>query len=162
MFLSLSKLRTVVGLAAAAALTASLTACGVPAAPVEMVNPPTMAPDQSISEACAVSSAEVDAVTQEVKDRIDEAGKAVASGEMPDLDGIFGTISGALEGVTEGVSNPEVAAALGEVQAGVAGLGDIKAPDSLLGAPGYVADLTGQLAKIQSAGESLRALCLTE
>jgi len=140
-------------------LSAGLASCAAASAPAPVTNPPTMAPEQSVSEACAVSRAEVDAITKDVKDRIDQASKAVAAGETPDFTGVFEAVSGALDRVSESVTNPEVLAALQRVQAEVLKLGEAKAPGSLLETPKYLSQVTGQLAKVQSAGESLQRLC---
>lgn len=141
------------------AAVSALTACSFTPAPAVVSNPPTMAPEQSVSEACAISRAEVDATTQEVKDRIDQAGKDIAAGKAPDLGGIADTVGGALDRVAEGVTNPEVLEALDRVRSEISELGEIEAPDSLMDAPNYLGELTSHLSDLQAAGTALQELC---
>lgn len=142
-----------------AASSTLLTACALTSAPPVVANPPTMAPEQSVSDACAISRAEVDAVTKEVKDRVDRLGQDVTAGKTPDLDGIVDTVGSALERISDGVTNPEVLAALDDVRVEIDGLGAIDPPESLVDAPTYIGTLTSQLAKVQAAGTALKELC---
>ncbi len=152
------KLRLTSALVALVAVVTSLTACGA-AGPAAITNPPTMAPDQSVAEACSLSRAEVDSVTQEVKDRLDQAGKDIAAGKTPDLSGIFESIGGTLDQASAKVTNPDVLAALDGLHAELNGIGEIQVPESLLDAPGYLSEITSQFGKVQSAGEELQQLC---
>lgn len=154
----ISKLRLTSAVIAVAAVLVSVTACGA-AGPAAITNPPTMAPDQSVAEACSLSRAEVDSVTQEVKDRLDQAGKDLAAGKTPDLSGIFESIGGTLDQASAKVTNPEVRAALEGLQAELNGFGEVEPPESLLDAPAYISELTKQFGEIQAAGAELQQLC---
>lgn len=147
------------GLLAAAVLAVSLAACAPEPEPGPVSPPPTMAPEQSVDEACSLSRAEVDAMVEEAKTALEEAGQTLAAGEMPDLSTLSDTLGGALDRAGEGVINPEVLAALENVRAEIAGFGEIEAPGSLLEVPGYLGSLGTQLAELQTAGKELQQLC---
>ena len=153
------KMRHAGGALAAVALAVSLAACAPEPAPGPVSAPPTMAPDQSVAEACGLSSDEVDALVADAKAQLDAAGKALTAGEIPDV-GAFGeTLQQTLDGVSDGVTNPEVLAALDEVRTEVEGFARIEAPGSLLEVPGYLGSLGTQLGQLQAAGQQLQELC---
>jgi len=153
------KLRYAGGALAGAALLASLTGCAPEPVAEPASPPPTMAPEQSVAEACGVSSDEIDAIVSDVRQQIEDASSVALSGEVPDLGGIGASVGDSLSRVSEGVINPEVSAALDEVRAELDGFGEIQMPESLLEAPAYIADLTAQLSDLQAAGKKLQQLC---
>lgn len=153
------KMRRAAGVIAVAAIAASLMACAAEPAPGPVSAPPTMAPDQSVGEACGLSSDEVDALVAEAKAQLDAAGKSLAAGEIPDVSAFAETLQSTLEGVSDGVTNPSVLTALEEVRAEVEGFSGIGAPGSLLEVPGYLGSLGTQFGKLQAAAQQLRELC---
>jgi len=142
-----------------AVVVSGFTACasGEDSAPV--TNSPTMAPEQSVSEACQASRAEVDRITDDVAGRIDQAAKLVAEGKAPDFTGVFDSVGGAMDRLTESVTNPEVLESLERIQTEVGQLGELKTPSTLLDTPSYLTELTKQLGKIQTAGRALQQQC---
>lgn len=152
------------GLLTAAALATGITACA--AEPPLGITAPTMAPDQSIAEACAISGEEVDRITREaesqIRQGIEQAGSDLASGKTPSFEFLSESIDQTVAEVEQQITNSEVLAALGEVRTALQGFGEIAPPDSLLGAPGYIASLGGQLSELSTAGRELQQLCTEE
>ena len=118
-----------------------------------------MAPEQSVSDACGIASAEIDDLVAEIRQHVEAAGASLVSGEMPDLSGIVPSATAIIDRVAEGVTNPEVSAALDDVRSAIEGFGEVPAPDSLTGVPEYLTGLGAQLADLQSAAASLQRLC---
>lgn len=146
-------------IALAAVLTAGLGACAQEPAQLPPANRPTMAPEQTAGEACAVSKTEVDALVSDLQQRIRSAGESVASGEMPDFDGIVAQLQDSLGRISAEVSNPEVLDALESVRSELGGFDGIAPPDSIVGMPGYLGSLGAQLSELQDAGRRLQSLC---
>ncbi|NLA66233.1 MAG: hypothetical protein GX862_10035 [Leucobacter sp.] len=155
-------LRTGGLLAASAALAFGLSSCASTAVSLDYV-PPTMAPEQSIDEACKIAGDEVDRITLEVeaqiKSGIDEARVQLAAGRLPSLDFFSGTVDDALAEVHEQVENAEVAQAVSDIRASLQAFGEIDTPDSPLAVAGYLSDLTTELNNLVSAGKDLQELC---
>lgn len=147
-----------------AALTSSLVACG--AEPDLKFVAPTMAPQQSIAEACFISGEEVDRLTletqQKIQQSLEQAGAAIANGQLPSVDALSGTLVDTLTEVESQISNSEVLAAVTRVREAAQGFQQIDQPDSPLGVPGYLASLGTQLKEIAEAGKSLQSLCTNE
>lgn len=149
----------------AMSLVASVSACA--AEPTEQsaapYKAPTMAPEQSVSEACGLTRDDVDrlVVTTEeaVRAGLEEAGQELLRGEMPSFGFLTQSLSGSFDLSQSGITNPEVTAALGRVTDGLTGFQDIEHPGSILGVPAYLAALNGQLSALSDAGQDLRALC---
>lgn len=144
-----------------AALAGMLTACA--AEPALTFTAPTMAPEQSLVDACSVSGTEVERLTQQteqqVRQGVEEAGAKIANGELPSIEVLTGPLEEALAQIESQVSNSEVLAAVGEVRAAMQGFQDIKTPDSALGVPGYLAELGTQVNELAQAGKRLQTLC---
>lgn len=149
------------GLLAVAALAGMLTACA--AEPALTFTAPTMAPEQSLIDACSVSGAQVDQLTaeteQQIRQGIEDAASKLASGEMPSVEVFTGPLEGALSEIEAQVTNSEVLAAVGAVREAMRGFQDITPPDSALGVPGYLADLGSQVNALTEASKQLQTLC---
>ncbi|CAG7599090.1 hypothetical protein ACFPZL_02400 [Leucobacter soli] len=150
---------TLVGALAGAVLLTGLTSCGVETAQLDPENRPTMAPEQSTDEACAEARAGIDALVADAREQLEAAGTSVAAGEMPDLTGLQEQMQRSIDTIAEGVSNSEVLAAIDGVRAEIDGFAELSPPESILGMPGYLAELGGQAGDLQSAAEALRTLC---
>lgn len=140
-------------------IATGLTACASAELPLDPATRPTMAPEQSSAEACAVSQAKVDALEAEVRKQLAQAGKSVAAGKTPDLSALVGGLDGTMASIIDEVSNAEVLAALTRVRTEFDGLGEISPPDSILGMPGYLAELGTQFGRVTEAGGELQRLC---
>lgn len=128
-----------------------------------------MAPPQSIDEACAVSRDQVDQLVAETRAEIEatvtDAAESVQAGRLPDVSGISAlasTLGSSLDTVRSHVDNPEVAAALDDLDARLDTIGAMQAPESLLAVPGYVTGLGSELTGVLAAGRTLQSLCVTE
>lgn len=150
------------GVGVALLLAGGLTGCAGQSISLDYT-PPTMAPLQSIDEACQLTGDEVNRLTidaeQKIKQGIDQAASDIAAGKMPSLDFSFSTVDEALAEVQAEVDNPEVASALLDLRASLQGIGEIGAPESALAVPGYIATLTSQMQSLVSAGTELQNLC---
>ncbi len=144
-----------------AALAGMLTACA--AEPALTFTAPTMAPEQSLIDACSVSGAQVEQLTQateqQVRQGIEDAAAKLASGEIPSVEVLTGPLESALSEIEAQVTNSEVLAAVGEVRAAMQGFQDITVPESALGVPGYLADLGAQVNALAEASKALQTLC---
>lgn len=149
------------GILAVAALASSLAACA--AEPELGFTSPTMAPEQSLIEACAISGDEVDRLTadaqQQISSEMELAASELASGNLPSLDALSGTLDDTLAEIEGQLSNSEVLAAVGNVRTAMQGFADIQQPESALGLPAYLASLGSQLSDLAQAGKQLQALC---
>lgn len=153
------RMRHAGGALAVAAIAASLVACAAEPEPGPMSSPPTMAPEQSVSEACGLSQTEVDALLDEAKAQLDQAGESLSAGQMPDLAAFAETLKSTVESVADDVTNPEVLDALENVRTEAEGFSEIETPGSLLEVPGYLGSLGTQLGDLQTAGKQLQQLC---
>ena len=148
-------------LLAVAALAGTLTACA--AEPALTFTAPTMAPEQSLIDACSVSGAQVEQLTQETEQQIrkgiEDATAQLASGQMPSVEVLTGPLEGALAEIEAQVTNSEVLAAVGEVRAAMQGFQDITPPESAIGVPGYLAELGAQVNELAQASKQLQTLC---
>src|SRR5699024_7735179 len=94
-------------LVAAAAIVSSLMACS--AEPELKFVSPTMAPVQTIVEACAITGEEVDRLTleteQRFRDALDQARADIAAGQMPSTDALSGTLGETLTEIEKQISN---------------------------------------------------------
>lgn len=144
-----------------AVLAASL--CGCAARAVPEFSPPTMAPEQSLSEACGISGEAVDRLTleveQQIHDGLAQAGRDITAGLLPNFDFLAEAADTTLTEVEQQISNTEVLDALGEVRQALQGFGEIKKPESLLGAAGYLGALNAQLGELMESGKRLQHLC---
>lgn len=126
---------------------------------------PTMAPPQSISEACSISSAKVDELTLDAKQRIGDAMSTAASdvmsGKMPTIDVLSGSIGDTLKEVEGEINNAEVLDAVKGVHKALRGFHDIQQPDSAVGVPAYLRALGRQLGDLGQASGRLQSLCTT-
>ncbi|MCA0378517.1 MAG: hypothetical protein LCH36_03615 [Actinobacteria bacterium] len=148
-------------LLAVAALAGMLTACS--AEPLPTFTAPTMAPEQSLSDACSVSGVDVqqlmNSTEQQLQLGIADAAAKFASGEEFSLQSLTGPLEAALTDLESQVTNSELLASIGEVRQALSGFQDISQPENALGVPGYLADLGTQLNELTQAGERLQALC---
>ncbi|MBU3994687.1 MAG: hypothetical protein KKF42_02750 [Actinobacteria bacterium] len=150
---------------AAVSLVASVSACAAEPAEQDAApyKAPTMAPEQSVSEACGLSRDEVDRLVltteKTVKVGLEEAGQDLLRGEMPSFGFLTQSLSGSFELTQENITNSEVSAALGRITDGFTGFEHIEQPGSILGVPAYLAALNGQLTALTEAGQDLRTLC---
>lgn len=151
------------GVIASSSLLACLAACA--AQPTLNITMPTMAPDQSLAEACAISGEEVDRITREVETQIqsaiDQAGSEISAGNLPSFELFAEPIDTAIAEIEVQITNPDVLDAIGELRTSVQGFADIERPESALGYPGYLSELGSQMNKLASAGEQLQSLCIT-
>lgn len=158
----LTALRTAGLLGTTVALAGALTACGTETMALDYV-PPTMAPKQTVDEACLLVGEEVDRITleteQQIKRGIDQAAADLAEGKMPSLDFVSTSVDGVLAEVQEQVANSEVAAAVTEVRGSLQAFSEIAKPDTLLGVPGYISAFTADLTDLIEAGNRLQGLC---
>ena len=149
------------GLLATALLAGMLTACA--AEPPLTFTAPTMAPEQSLIEACSVSGAQVEQLTaeteQQVRQGIEDAAAKLAGGEMPSIEVLTGPLEQALSEIESQVTNSEVLAAVGSVRDAMQGFQDITAPESAFGMPGYLAELGAQVNALTEASKQLQTLC---
>lgn len=154
--------RAGLGVGAAAAMVFALSGCATETAALDYT-PPTMAPVQSIDEACEVAGEEVNRLTREaetqLKQGIDRALADLAARQMPSFDILSGSIDDAIAEVQEEVDNPEVSSALQDVRSSLQAFGEQSAPDSLLAVPGYITSLTSQTQDLVTAATNLNALC---
>jgi len=146
---------------AAIMITGAASACASTPA-LEFVSP-TMAPEQTRAEACALSKETVDRITVETEDQIkqgiDLAGADIAAGKMPSLDFLSFSIKDSLTEIESEISNPEVLEAIKSVREDLQGFSDINVPTSLIQAPAYLGSLGTQLGQLIAHGEDLRKLC---
>lgn len=152
------------GLFAAAILASSLIACA--AEPEMQFVSPTMAPpEQTLSEACAISGEEVDRLTieveQQIRDALARAASELASGQAPSIQALSGSLDSAIAEIEAEISNAEVLASVAKVRESLQGFGEITTPDSALGIPGYLTSLSSQVNEVVDAGKSLQSLCST-
>lgn len=152
------------GLFAAAILASSLFAC---AAEPEMpfVSPTMAPPEQSLSDACAISGDEVDRLTveaeQQIRDELAKAASELANGQAPSIQALSGSLDSTLAEIEAQISNTEVLDAIAKLREELQAFDTIKAPDSALGIPGYLSSLSTQLNEVVTAGKSLQSLCTT-
>lgn len=136
------------------------------AEPALRIISPTMAPDQTIAEACELSGEEVDQVTveteQQIKEGLSQAAADLASGQAPSFDFLSESVAGTVADLQQGVTNPELQASLDEVRAALEGFSEIPQPDSALAVPGYLSSLNEQLDALVQAGDALKQLCVVE
>lgn len=148
---------------ATAALLGTLVACAAPAAPKYI--PPTMAPQQSVEEACGIAGAEVDRVTTETEDQVraslEAAATDLSAGKMPSLKSFSVSVSvdDTLAEIEAQVVNPEVLTSVVGVRESLAEFGAIEGPDTLLGVPEYLSSMAAQVNQLVGASNDLRALC---
>lgn len=151
------------GVLAVAALASSLTACA--AEPALKFVAPTMAPEQSLVDACSVSGVELERLTaeteQQIRQGIEEAGAQLTNGELPSIDILSGPLNDALAEIEAQVSNSEILAAVGEVRVAMQGFQYIEKPESAIGVPGYLAALGSQASELARASSELQSLCTT-
>lgn len=163
MFLISRRSRSVAGIAV---LSVALGVTGCAALPTDAVaptQPPTMAPDQSTAEACAISTEQVDqlvlSMEQSITEGIAQARSQVLAGQVPDLNFLQIESDSALEAARDAVTNPEVSAAIDRVFAQFSGFADIAEPETPFGFPGYLSNLTEQISALTKAGNDLAELC---
>lgn len=149
----------------AALLAAALTGCASLSLPGGGSGSKVESPDGSTSTSpgatCGVSGERVNSIVDDVLTEVGTVQDSVLAGEFPDLQALLAPLEGDLRGLTEGVTDPALLAALESVQAAVLGFGDIPAPKGLLDAPGYLKSITGQLEQLRSASTNLQQLCKT-
>lgn len=149
------------GLLAAVALAGTMTACT--AEPVPSFTAPTMAPGQSLTDACSMAGIDVQQLTQDTEMKLQqgiaEAAVKFASGEEISLQSLTGPLEAALTDLESQVTHSELLASIGEMRAALRGFQDIPSPESALGVPGYLSELGAQLQVLTQAGERLQALC---
>ena len=149
------------GLIAVATLASSLMACA--SEPELKFVAPTMAPEQTLIEACAISGAEVDRLAREAEKQISEglaqAGAELSNGEIPSVEALSGSLDDTLAEVEGQITNSEVLASVTQVREAMQGFQDIAKPESALGVPGYIASLGSQLNELANAGKQLQTIC---
>lgn len=152
-----------VSLGFAVLAVAGLAGCAAPVAEAAPVKAPTMAPEQSIGEACNLAQTVVDQLVLDTESRVreglEEAGNQMLQGRMPSFDFLAPTLDGTLDSLQTSVTNAEVSAALGRIGDGLTGFGGIEQPGSILSVPAYLTSLHAQLGALSDAGAELRTLC---
>lgn len=152
-----------VSLGCAVLAVTGLAACASPVAESAPVKAPTMAPEQSIGEACGLAQTVVDQLVidteSRVRDGLEEAGQQALQGRMPSFEFLAPTLDGTLDSLQTSVTNAEVSAALGRISDGFTGFGSIEQPGSILSVPAYLGSLQAQLGALSDAGAELRTLC---
>jgi hypothetical protein len=149
-----------------AALLGTLAACASPVASKYI--PPTMAPQQSVDEACGIAGAEVDRVTteteQQVRASLEAAAADLTAGKMPSLNSFSVSVSvdDTLADIEAQVINPEVLTTIVGVRASLAGFSSVAGPDTLLGVPEYLTSMATQVNQLVGASNDLRKLCGVE
>lgn len=123
-----------------------------------------MAPEQTLSEACALTGDEVDQLTidieRQIKQGIEQAATDLASGTMPSFDFLSMSVDGTLVEIEDKITNTEVHGAVEDVRGALQGFPEIPQPDSLLGVPGFLGSLGSQLNELLDASNALRSLCI--
>lgn len=151
--------------ALAVPLLGSLSACAaeLPSTAFAPAPAPTMAPEQSVGEACALSGAEVDRIVAQAEHDIatglEDAAAALVQGQTPSFAFLALSVDESLDSVRRGITNGEVAAALGRLSDGFSGFGAIAQPESVLGVPGFLGDVKAQLLTLTEASDALQKLC---
>lgn len=140
-----------------AALVIGLSGCSADSAELSGVGEASS--PQSVAAACGIGTDQVDALLDEVADRLVDARDEVAAGNIPDVAELSAGLTDRFDGLADSVTNSEVAAAIEDLRASVRGFDDIEAPDSILGAPAYLASLASQVRAVNDAGTALSELC---
>lgn len=143
--------------------TLGLSACSVAPTEASPVKPPTMAPEQSLGEACGVSQAAVDELVADAESQLraglETAGQEFLRGRMPDFAFLGVTLDSSFMSLHDQITNAEVSAALGRVADAISGVGELEQPSSLLSVPAYLAGLKTQLGLLTQASNDLHELC---
>lgn len=161
LIMSSRKLLRASGALIAATLASGLVACAAETVRLAPESMPTMAPEQSADDACSATKAGIEALVDDARAQLKAAGSTVAAGEMPDLSGLAEQLHSSIDTIADGVSNAEVLAALDGIRTEVDGFAEIDPPESIVGMPGYLAELGGQAGELKLAAEALRSLCGT-
>lgn len=117
------------------------------------------ASDQTVAEACAVSFDALNNISTTAQDDLAAAAGSLASGEIPDLQPTAVALRDSLVSVQDAVSNPEMLAIVQGVGTKLEAFAALETPTSLLGAPGYIANIGGVVTEITSAVERVQTLC---
>lgn len=153
--------------AALFAATLGLSACATeqPVAAVDQLQQPTMAPEQSISEACIISNTAVDDLVvraeSQITDGLANAKADALQNTWPSFDFLHLDAGEALTTVRETVINPKVSAAIDRVFVQLDGFSAIEQPETPLGVPAYLTSLATQVSQLSKAGTDLAQLCGT-
>lgn len=145
--------------AAAAGLLLGLTGCATFSLGTPQSAPETQLPDRVGPDGCGVSSERVSALVNEALAEVGSVQESVLAGEAPDLSALLAPFETDLASLTEGITDPEVLAALEDVQAAFTGLGEIPVPANLLEGVGYAQEITAQIQALNDAGSALQQLC---
>lgn len=150
------------GLVIAAVLLGGLTACAAETS--YQFAEPTMAPEQSVSDACGISRAEIERIVQEAESQLlselEQASSAVAAGEIPDLGTSgFTVLDDALAALEQQLGSEEVLAGVAEMRSALQGFETLNTPSSLIEAPAFLVTFSGQVNDVVEAGRKLQALC---
>ncbi|MBO1902953.1 hypothetical protein J4H92_13475 [Leucobacter weissii] len=151
------------GAVAAIILMLVLSACAPEADPAVTTNPPTMAPEQSVEEACAISRAEIERVAgeaeEDIRTGVEQAGEDLLAGKTPSFDFLAPSVGDALGSIEEQVTNDQVRQLIEELQDALSGFAEIETPATLLETPEYLGALNEQLKVLSSTDRELRLLC---
>ena len=115
--------------------------------------------EQTVAEACTVSFDALNNISTTAQDNLAAAAGSLAAGEIPDLQPTAAALRDSLVSVQDAVSNPEVLAVVQGVGTKLEAFANLETPTSLLGAPGYIANIGGVVTEITSAVESIQTLC---
>ncbi|KIP52019.1 hypothetical protein [Leucobacter komagatae] len=144
---------------AVAALLITLTGCSaIPLGP-SASSGSVQVPNRIGPEGCGISSERITSLLDSATAQLGTVQESVLAGEVPDLAALVAPFEGDLASLTQEVTDPQALAALEAVQTALTGFGDIPAPGNVLEAPGYVQEITGQIAQLRDAGTALQQLC---
>lgn len=152
--------------AAMAALTvvASLVACAPePGAAEAEAKLPTMAPEQTVAEACTASGAQLTKLLTDAESSITagltKAGQEVLQGKVPSFDFLPQSLGDTLDQVQQQVTNTEVSNAIGDAVDAITQLRSTQLPTSLTEVAPTISSLKSGLSQLTEAGSTLQQLC---
>lgn len=143
----------------ASALALALSGCVTFSAALPGSSSSAGSPNRIGPEGCGVSDEKVATLVDNVARELGTVQESALAGNIPDLTRLLTPFQDDVAGLTEGVTDPELLAALTDVQAGFTGFADIPAPQNVLEAAGWVQEFTAQLQELRDSGAALQELC---
>ena len=145
--------------AGATALALALSGCVTFSAALPGTSPSAGAPNRIGPEGCGVSADKVSTLVDDVLAELGTVQESALAGDIPDLSKLLTPFQDDVATLTEGVTDPELLAALTDVQAGFTGFAEIPAPQNVLEGAGWVQEFTAQLQELRDSGAALKELC---